>query len=415
MKTRMTLGLLLLLAGAALAGPLSRGGWGRIEWTGNAADMGRGGAGLAQLDTLRINLRNPAALHSGRLTRLQLGFGGAREQISDNAGGSHSETVGRFDSFLLSFPLTWRETSLAVGLRPFSRMNFALSSRGTNDENEEYYEFLKGSGGFSLATLGAGKAWLDGRLQTGVELGFFFGSLRQEYSLYHTAAAPPFDVANNYRLGANGYSMRFGLVAQVRPGLSLGLVYRPATPVDLLLDQESASNDRDRQVDLGSSDLPSSLELGLRWQRGNWVTHMDLSWEDWSSTTLGTNSSGTPVSRLQDAATGLAFGFERVHENDFTVEWYRKWDWRSGFRLRNEYLAWNALQQQGGLRYEDLLSTTLSLGCSIPTRARRGWLDLALEYSMLGGESDLGLEERTTRLRVTFAGSDLWFLRRSYD
>ncbi|MCA9787115.1 MAG: hypothetical protein KDC10_07155 [Calditrichaeota bacterium] len=406
----------LLLSLSASAGPLSRGGWGQLEWTANAADAGRGGTGLAISDSLRIPLRNPAAVSGGRLTRIQLGLGARGLTAIDNTT-STSDVTGSFDQFYLSFPLTWNRVSASLGLRPWSRMDFSLRNHDSNSEGEEYYEFLKGSGGFSLATVTFARDWPAQNLKVGLETGLIFGSLRQEYSLYHVQVAPPFDVRTNYRLGMVGPSLRLGALWQPTPELGLGLAGNLPTRARLSLDRESASNNDDSRQALGHVDVPLTIDLGaaLRQNTIRWLA--DLSWSDWSSTQLAGNSAADlSLARRQDSALSLALGVERLHEDDFTLAWYRKWDWRTGLRFEQGYLAYNKAALLGGAdEYKDVNLLSLSAGCSIPTRDRLGWMDLGFEYTLSGDKAGLGLEEQGWRLHASFAGSDLWFRRPVYN
>lgn len=416
LTTCLVLGLGLGTLPVLHAGPLSRPGWGQLEWTGNTADAGRGGAGLAVDDSLRLVLRNPAGASGGRLTRVQLGLG-VRSLSSRDTDGSIRDGAGVFDQFYIGFPLTWQDLSASLGLRPWSRMEFSLRNHGSNSEGEEYYEFLKGSGGFSLATFTLAKHLPGPRLKLGLETGLLFGSLRQQYSLYHVQAAPPFDVGNDYRLGAVGPSARFGALWQARPGLSLALAYTVPTRVRLSLDQESASNNTDTRESLGRVTLPSTVDLGLALSRAplRWVA--DLSLSDWSATHVrGELGEDLRLARRQHSTAALALGVERLHEDDFTLAWYRKCDWRAGLRIEQGYLALNSAPYLGGAdEYHDLELVALTAGTSLPTRDRRGWLDLGLEVTFSGDTGELGLEEQGVRLRASFTGSDLWFRRPVYN
>lgn len=411
-----SLALLLVCAGLAAAGPLSRPGWGLLEWSGNAADAGRGGTGLAVDDSLRIGLRNPAGVSGGRLTRIQLGLG-ARSLTSRDTQSELRDAAGAFDQFYISFPLTWQRMSASMGLRPYSRMEFSLRNHDTNSEGEEYYEFLKGSGGLSLATVSLAQEWPDQHLKVGVETGLLFGSLRQQYSLFHVQSAPPFDVSNDYRLGAVGASVRLGALWQVSPGLSLGGTWTLPTRAKLSLDEESASNNTDRRRPLGRVTLPSRIEAGAAWHRGTLRWLADAGYSDWSATHLsGDLGEDERLGRLRGNTVSAALGVERLHEEDFTLAWFRKWDWRAGIRLEQGYMSLNSAPYLGGAdEYHDVNLLALSTGCSIPTRDRRGWLDLGLEFTFSGDVDELGVEENGFRLRGSFAGSDLWFRRPVYN
>lgn len=407
-RTRRSAALLtLLLAGGAFAvGPFTRQPLGQPLWIGSAADAGRGGAGLAVLDTTRVGERNPAALHAGRLTRFQLGFAVSRSTLDD---GAVSETLsgGRLGSWALAFPLLWNDVSMGLSLRPLTEMDYHLGLHGFDDENRAYVSSRDGQGGLSQASLGFARAFADGRLRVGLETGLLFGSVLEEWKVYYPSSAPPYDTWIERRQSLTGFRGRLGLLWQAAPGLSAGLVWTPSFGGDLVVDVENKSNGVDAEISRERADQPGGLEFGLSASRGAWRGHLDLALSDWSGLAATTGA------ELVERPWAVAAGVELPRRDDFLAPWPRRVTWRAGMRVERQPVDWNAGSDLApDLR--ELKAWTFTLGLGVPLRARGTWLDLALETGVVGDSGELGLEERFARLRAGLSARDLWFLRPKY-
>jgi hypothetical protein len=402
-----TLALLLSAALALAAGPFTRQPLGQALWSGSVADAGRGGAGLALVDSTRIGERNPAGLHAGRLTRFQIGFSVARSTLDD---GMTTETLsgGRFGSWALAFPLLWQELSLGLNLRPLTEMDFHSGLRSTDAQGRELVASLDGSGGLSQASLVLARAWAQDRLRVGIEAGLLFGSVLEDWKVYYPAAAPPYDSWVQRRQSLSGFRGRLGLLWQAAPGLSAGLVVAPALAADYRVDLENRGNGVDGERLRRRVHQPGALEAGLSIHRLGLRTSLDLALFDWSGL------EDIAGEGLVERPWAVAAGLELPRQDDFLAPWLRRASWRCGLRLERHSGNWNAAAGGGSADWHDLQTWTFSLGAGLPLRSAGTWLDLALELGRTGDQGELGLEERFWRLNAGLTAQDLWFQRPKY-
>ena len=396
-------GLLALVAVVRATGPLTRVPWGEPLWQGNSADFGRGGAGLALLDSTRLGGTNPATFHAGRLTRFQTGFSGVRSKVDD---GLQRQTFssGQFDSWSLGFPVLWKDLHAGLAMAPLTHMDFLLAERGADSLGRDYINSLKGSGGLSRLGLVLARPATP-TLRVGVELGLCFGSVLEEWKLFYPQSAPPYDSWVEQRRSLLGFQGRLGLHWQARPGLALGLAWTVPSRADFTVDLENRGNNMDAEVLTRRVDLPGEVSLGADWRRGGLDWLLDLRLQDWSSAPLGSILADSLGRR--EHPLGVALGLDLPPRTDFSAPWYRRVAWRAGLR-REE---WYARRQDGAGGWHDQRALTASLGTGIPLKAYGSWLDLALEAGRAG---DDGLRDDFVRLRLGLGARDLWFVRPRY-
>lgn len=406
----MRAGLLVALGlGAVLAahgaGPLTRTPWGEPLWTSTTADAGRGGTGLALLDSTRLGVVNPAAQHTGRLTRFQVDFNGSRSSVSHGEQ-SQNFSGGGFDAWALAFPLGWKDVHAGLSLVSLSQADYLLTATGMDSQSREYLESLRGKGGLSRVALTLGGASPLPGLRVGVEAGLVFGSLLEEWKLFYPASAPPYDSWVDTRHSLLGLQPRVGLQWQALPALSTGLVWAPSTSADLTVDRENRGNDQDQESAIRSAHLPGDLALGLAW-RGKAVTWLlDARVQDWSRVPLG-DGEQEREGRL-DRPMGAALGVDLPASRAFTAPWIRRITWRAGLRWQE----WYSLRlDEDEAQWNTVETLSFSLGAGIPLKAHGSWLDVALES---GRSGDGVLDDHFVKVRVGLGARDLWFVRPRY-
>jgi hypothetical protein len=400
--------MLSMSVGSSLAkGPFSRAPFGQKIWSGTAADAGRGGAGLAEQDSTRLNMRNPANFHSGRQTRIQIGFEGSRVNLESS---TESQTInsGAFSHWLLGFPLTTYNIDLGIGLRPktFTDFNFAVS--GVDDQENEFIESLRGSGGLSVAHFTVAHSLKNFPVKVGLEVGLQFGSVIEEYRMSFTdRTSDLFNNQMNRRLSIFGFNPRLGLSWAATSNLDLALVYEPSMSNKIKIDLDNLATGESNTEDKGALDFPSVIEFGLLYRYKDFNLWMDLSQSDWSSIDASVLGLGDAV--MRESTLDYAFGLEYRNDADFFAPWYRKPIWRTGLRLQEHY----ANHLNDGV-YHELEMMTFTLGAGIPLKTRGTWLDLAVDYSLSGDIDTHGLSDKTITIKAGLSARDLWFWRPTY-
>jgi hypothetical protein len=396
----MAVGCLLALTVARAVGPLSATGWGEPLWIGNTADLGRGGAGLALLDSTRLSLRNPALFHASRLTRFQTGFGATRSKVGDGAA-NETFSSSHLDAQAVGLPLLWQGLHAGLLFQPVTTMDYLSALRTTDALGREVVESLRGGGGLSRAGLNLSRA-LPGGWRAGAELGVVFGSVLEEWKLFYPASAPPYDSWVQRRRSLLGFQPRLGLHWQARPELALGLTGTLPARADYTEDLENLGNDVDAEVASSRMDLPGEAGLGLAWNRGGWNWLLDLRLQDWSGVEL-------PAGSRQDSPLAVALGIELPASREFTAPWHRRVSWRAGLRHEDWYV-----RQPMGTDWVDADTWLATLGLGVPLKAPGTWLDVALEAGRAGSGESGALQEDFLRVRLGFSARDLWFVRPTY-
>lgn len=406
----------LLLAGLGMAatlplhaaGPLTRTPWGEPLWPATTADAGRGGTGLALMDSTRLGVVNPAAQHAGRLTRFQMDFSAARSHVSEDGLGQDFSS-GSFDSWALAFPLGWKDMHAGLSLLSLSQADYLVTRSGVDSQARSYLESLRGKGGLSRAALTLSATSPMPSLRVGVEAGLVFGSLLEKWKLFYPASAPPYDSWVDTRHSLLGLQPRLGLQWQANPALSAGLVWAPSTAADLTVDRENRGNDQDQESAIRSAHLPGDLALGLAWRKGTATWLLDARVQDWSRVPMG--STVLEEDGRVDHPKGVALGVDLPASRDFNASWYRRTTWRAGLRWQEWYARRLTLRPDNSAQWNTVESLSLSLGAGIPLKAFGSWLDVAVE----GGRSgDGSLDDQFVKLRMGLGARDLWFVRPRY-
>ena len=389
----------------AAGGVFTASPYGSAVWAESVADMGRGGTGMAYLDSMRINVRNPAVFHTGRRTRFQLGFALIQDRF-ETADDSDTESRGAIGNYALGLPLVWQNVSAGIGMRPVTHMEYASAVRDTDDAGREYVNSRKGEGGFSLVHLTFSRGFLDQRLHLGLELGLVFGSMLEEWKVYYPSYAPPYDTWLEYRNSLSGFRPRLGLHWQQK-ATSFGMAWTPKASVNHRIDLENVAYDVDEQFEVGDTNMPMMVEAGVahRWKRLQ--VSADMSYTDMDGVDLG-----QAPDQLRDTAMGFALGLEYHPIDDITLPLYRRLILRTGFRFEEEVSRFPSPDQSG--IFDDLSSWQISCGLGVPLRKPGTWLDLALCYGAIGDTGENGIENQWWSLGASVTARDLWFHRPKY-
>ncbi len=388
----------------AAGGVFTASPYGSAVWTENVADMGRGGAGMAQVDSMRINVRNPAVFHTGRRTRFQLGFGLVNDHFETPLE-SDNQSRGVVGNYALGMPLVWQNVSAGIGMRPVTHMEYASAIDSTDADGRRFIYSRSGDGGFSVVHLTFSRGFFAEHLHVGLELGLVFGSMLEKWKVYYPAVAPPYDTWLEYRNSLSGFRPRLGLHWQ-NGNTGLGLAFTPTASVNHRIDLENKAYEIDEQFEAGHTDMPMVLEAGVT---QNW--HRFRASADMSYTNLDDVDMGQEEEQLRDTALGFATGLEFLPTDDITLPLYRRLILRAGFRYEEEV---SRFFNKSTNVYDDLSSWQVSCGLGVPLRKPGTWLDLALTYGGIGDVDEQGIENQWWSIGASITARDLWFHRPKY-
>jgi len=392
-------GLLLLaslhLGGAAPAlaqTPFALQALGQNLEDGSARDVGRGGWGLADSDTLSPGATNPSALADLRF--LGLYFDGFSEATTSRGGGGERLTRRAYlPDIRLAMPLRPGQLVIYTGFDVQRSMRyemvspFELDHFGNTVRGEQRY-FREGS----LFAIPVGLSW---RAREGLAFAASLNLVRGaiDEAVQHVFTDP---VGNYYlpsireqedRLKGTSYSL-----AMLWDGLEI-LQFGASVTTGYDLGMERTVNLAgvgDRFYDEFTGAMPPLYSAGLKIQlpRG-WVFGADGRLAGYSS------FSGRPdwEPQLRDEWT-VATGFERpllfkTHGRGYRLPLRFGYQWR----------LW--AHTVGGASVHEQM---VSVGTGFPFRNRLGALDLSLSYVWTGSEADNGWRSNSLRLGVSIAG-----------
>jgi hypothetical protein len=278
--------------------------------TGNVRNFGMGGIGVSTPNSFSVNFLNPALLIYNNRVTFEMAVDGRVKNIANS---EKSQTVGTagLGYLALALPISknWRS---AVGLRPFSTVNYGSFSESTvlNDPNNTKVQTgYEGEGNISEVFFSNGIKIYKG-LSLGVAGSYLFGVIdRNSYSviLDDAGTQQPERLISNNQSNYNGLMFKGGLAYRQalnkKVSLNLGGAY--VLQHDLNVESRLVQERRDvnEQV-IGEATpvgdtlsrkvtLPGQMRLGLSFDNNqSWVAGVEFSSRKWSDYTSETGQSG---------------------------------------------------------------------------------------------------------------------------
>lgn len=179
----------LLIVTAATAqenSPYSRYGIGDLSNTKHVTQRAQGGLDVVNNDPFAVNFNNPASYN--RLFRVTYDIGvllDNRVLKSQNPDGKYKSTNLVPSYITLGLPLSVKKhLGLAIGLKPYSRVNYDITKAGRVAGIDSLYQYFIGTGGLNQAYVGIGKGWgadtAKQHFSLGLNFGYMFGKKQTE-------------------------------------------------------------------------------------------------------------------------------------------------------------------------------------------------------------------------------------------
>lgn len=381
--------ILIVLAAPTLAQtPFVLDGLGQNVERGTARDVGRGGWGVAERDTLNPGSLNPAAMAD--LRYVQLLFSGSGQRTLDSTPGVDRVTWHTTLPYVrLAAPLKKGRLSFHTGFhvkRTFEYESYELFTVDRFGEEFQGYQTYQRTGNIIQIPLG-----LSWRLQDKVALGTAVNLVRGPVE---DRIAQVFDdgpLANDYssRLELEGTSVTASVLVSDLGPLSLGATV--TTGYDLEAERtEKIEAVAGTAVTVNEVSMPAEYRVGLALDLGR----------DW---------------RFGADGQYMAFGDigdQVVWPGDLCDEWTVSVGLERRL-VRHERGRGYQLPLRFGLQRhrwghevngQPIDETVISVGTGVPFRNWRGAIDLSLSYAWIGSEADHGVESQALRLGLSISG-----------
>lgn len=436
LKTKKLSGALLtaaatLLAGSALGqglgnSPYSRTGLG--DNTGNnggVRQLGMGGTGLAAPNTGNVNELNPALLTYTPRTTWEAAFN-AQVQTVKNTVNSNRSGSGTIGYLALAVPLNKR-WGAAIGLKPFSSVEYAATTLGTvnGDPLAQAFKKYNGTGGLSEAYFATGIHVLRD-FNLGGSASYLFGTVTQSEgtAIFLPGVTTQQLVVDNEQLRYSDFLFR--AAAHYRHAISknvninFGLVETFQGSLKANRQRTTEQQDANGAVigtvtqlsdDSGTTTVPALTQAGFSLDNNrNWSFNIDASHQQWSNykTFSIVSSQG-----LRDTWR-VATGGELTPDPGSVDHYFQRVTYRLGLsvaqmpyaplgnRLYDRAVHWGfAFPLPTATALE---STVISLGFAYGVRGNTDYL-----YGS-GGTSNV--QENYVRMQIGATLSNRWFIKR---
>ncbi len=399
------------LSQSRTSSPYSFFGIGQQTFRGTIENRSMGGL-RTYLDSIHINLRNPAGYGKLKLTTYSIG-GVHTETWASTASEKETYDATSIEYVSIGIPLG-KKMGMGFGLVPFKSVGYEIGERNT-----EFYTNFTGEGSINRAYFGLGYE-INKNFSLGGELRYNFGEERNSSSV----------ALNGIQFGTNevnetdfsGLSLNFGLHYQRmlndKYELQASATYTPESNITaegfrnrslFALSSnftETLINTRIGDVTKEKLRLPSEYTVGV-------TIGMPLKWNlgaEYSlqqSSSLGARNFLPENTSFTDAASYRLGGFYIPDYNSITS-------------------YWNRVVYRGGLRYEetglnlignDINEFGISFGMGLPVGRGSAFsnANFGLEYGQRGTTNDNLIKESFLSLSIGLSLNDKWFQKRKYN
>jgi hypothetical protein len=384
------------------ASPYSVYGIGMINGKSSALNRSMGGTGIGVRDPNNLNNYNPAAYTSiqGSTQMFELGF-----YIESD----YYQTTKQSDKFYtggLTGVNAWFRFSKrwagVMGLSPFSRINYNVSSTRKIGSEEGSGVSYSGTGGFSQFYFG-NSFQVTRNLSVGVDGSYLFGSINKNEFItsgYGSGTVLKNSVSANRLKTDLGiqYSFFLDKKRSVNFGFTYGHKVRLNTKSEMMLIGSQGDTTASDEADIEDYVLPSALGAGISYQSRRSTVAIDLKYTKWSEATLEDHIGLRNTSRL-------SFGYT-YEGNPNGLTYFDFVQLKTGFYIGNNYLL---------LADASFDEWGLSAGVELPIAGNRGTINISYHYNRSGTLQGGMVREQANMLMVDLTFRDVWGIRRKFD
>ncbi len=401
MKHQMWLLVLLVLffprMGIAQGGSIySSFGFGDRFFEHSAAAVAMGSVSIALPSATRIASQNPALWSSVPSTRLEAGYV-FRQFVKQQADRSIAHNNGKVQGIGLLVPTrNDLHTAVALGIRPYTTVNFYTSLRQSDGSDEAIATIESlGTGGLSQLFIGSSFVPLP-NLAVGAALVYTFGKIERSITITFPSG--------NYR---NSFWRRTDWFSS--PGAKIGIHYGGLASwhfgafVELL---GTATISQQQQYGTGrlsdttfdvqlTTPMPLTAGIGIAYRWGHWLLGIDAVWQDYRSVRYNLH----PEAAYQTGYSIRLGGRWHMSRRHPKLSDLGSWYYFVGLR-------WDQLPIQ--IRQTSIASIAASLGFQIPVNAQT-FLSIAMVAGRRGTLNNQLVQDWFFNLAFTVSVGERWF------
>ncbi|WP_282030580.1 hypothetical protein [Winogradskyella eximia] len=410
--------------------PYSFYGIGSLKSKGTVENRSMGGIGV-YLDSIHINLRNPAA-YAGKNVE-SFPFDGESRPIKFSVAGSMSDVTLKtnsgdaktnstiFDYIAMSVPVG--KFGFGFGLMPYTSVGYGLDDVNDDDVIVNRYS---GEGGVNKVFAGLGYQ-INDKLSVGVDFNYNFGNIQNtaiEVKYTPEGEVVEYQTREFNRSDLGGLNLNFGLAYKTmiteKLELSTTFTYTPGSSLKsensrtistVSLDASSlevsaVSNTIDIDVDQTDLKLPSKFSIGAGiGQPNSWFVGSEYTFQkssDFSNPVFPNNDS-----TFENASQISVGGFYIPNYKAFSG-YLKRVVYRAGFNFANTGLV---------IKDESINEFGISFGLGLPVGSRSLFsnANLGLEFGKRGTTNKNLIQENFVNLNVSLSLNSRWFKQKKYN
>ncbi len=401
--------LFILMSTLSLAQRTStytRYGLGDIYYSYSARTLSMGHAGSAMINKDYIELLNPASWSNLSMTRIEFSFAYDELRLS-NQDQIKYYGDGVFKGFTFAFPVSKEYgIGIAMGIAPYTRINYEVQEKVTDESTGNYTTTYQGKGGLSKVFIGSTYT-LPINLILGATLEYYFGNINYTSKVqFDNTSLFPAEYELTY--GPTGFGTTIGLItpdmsglfnsgsiSNFRLGLSANLISKLDTDTSFI----SSSSTITDSIGSGKTKMkvPTRLNVGLHIAFINvYNIVLDYFYQPWTQFKLS-NVNQLNMNDVHKISLGFEYTPQRVPGISF----------------------WEQIMLRAGLSYElsqykvngkDLNQYSFFGGFGLPLSEDNS-LDFGIEYSVRGKTEENLMQEQFFKFNLGISFGELWFIR----
>jgi len=392
-----------------------------------------GGTGVGFTEPYSVILGNPASYAALARPVFEVGTS-FRNSTLEYPDGKAKSRDANFEGFTFGVPFGHGKWGMALGITPFSDVDYSAKTSSPFDEGTVQYEYI-GSGGLNQVFLGLGHTLFEqrtdslgntgSRLMLGADANYLFGSLEQTRNAIYPPSGSFVNVRAFSSLILRGVSSNASMIWQgdlthkhikdednwrYNIGLTAQLPVNFNATYTKLVNTYTTSSETETFHDTveynngvkGKVDLPIGLGVGAGIQNSRWLFTAEVRTRDWSaaSVAVGDYSLGSQLRKSMTYAAGARF----KPSVDGTL--LQRMVYRAGVRH---------FDAPAELKGQLVSANALTLGVSVPLNHTQtnSFINIGGEFGQRGTGSDDLLREHyaTLWIGLTFTPwkGERWF------
>jgi len=396
------------IAQEGTASPYSYYGIGEVKFKGTIENRSMGGLGILA-DSIHINLQNPAALSSLKLTTFTAAGTFSPTMMKSNTEKEKAQRTS-LDYLAMAFPAG--KAAFSLGLMPYSSVGYKLLDRDivTNE-----YRVSIGKGGLNNVFLGAGYQ-VTPKLSVGAQLGYNFGEIT--HSLTYSIGANQFSTRELNTIQLNGLNFNTGLTYSTKIANKLEFTSSATFSPQMRLNADNSRSiartiysvqgieivqGTPIEVEVANSKIktPTKVTFGAGVGKSkNWFLGIESTFQSQANYDIV-----YPKASFESANKISLGGYFIPKYNSFN-SYFQKVTYRGGFRHENTGLVVNS---------QSIKDTALTLGLGFPLSGTFSNLNLGFEYGKKGTKNAGLIQENYMNFSIGLSFNDRWFQKRKFD